>query len=92
MGLTMKQDYTTYRIYKKLLNPVQGRRKLNLAGFSFFLPLLTLGYFEISDTKKRFKNNRVYVNTFEKFRASDSLNTRPVIARANKRACLDWDK
>ena len=92
MGLgycIMKQDYITHRIYKNLQYPVLGRSTPNQAGyFSFAISFISnsKGYFEISASFERSENNRVYFNIAAKFRASDSLNTRPVIARANSYA------
>ena len=51
-----------------------------------------MGYFEISAPQERSKSNRVLFNMELKFRATDNLRTRPVIARATLHACLDWDK
>jgi len=87
----MKQDFNTVRINKKFEYPVLGRIKPNRAGFFIFITY-PKGYFEISDSLLRSENNRVLFNINEKFRASDNLNTRPVTAKANIDACLDWDK
>ena len=81
----MKQDYNTTRIYKELQYPVLGRHKPNRAGF-FVFNTFPKGYFEISDSFLRRENNRVLFHMTEKFRASDNLNTRPVIAKANSHA------
>lgn len=61
-------------------------RECSLEG-SFFM-----GYFEISASQERSQNNRVLFNIAAKYRATDSLRTRPVIARANSYAFTGWDK
>lgn len=62
----MKQRLNTYRLYKKLSNPVLGRRKLNQAGFfkfrtieegSFELLLLTnCGGHTLTSKKSKFRS------------------------------------
>ena len=76
-------------------NALHGSRKVRYCKeVSSILAVSTfkMGYFEISASQVRTKNNRVLFNTFEKFQATDNLRTWPVIAKANERACLDWDK